>query len=141
MKNAFLVIEFHDNDFSKDFTDGLTRFYQDCKQDNLFKGEFDASERLIEINKAGLLHPILLNYIIGASYMNRAEHPVRFFDHDNFKQFIQADSFGVKIDHTHYQNYLSGFKIKFYKNEKAFHEWQNGEHCALNLHTGYVFSY
>ena len=78
MKYNYLVIEFHDNDFSRDFIGGLTRFYKDCCENNFFsKTDYDPSERLEQISKKNLLHPLLLNYFIGEIFPNHAEHVVR----------------------------------------------------------------
>lgn len=79
MRYNYLVIEFHDNDFTRDFTDALKKFYADCRSNNLFKGDkYDASERLKDINDGGLLEPILSNYVIGCCISNRPEHATRF---------------------------------------------------------------
>lgn len=142
MKYRYLVIEFHDNDFGQDFTDALKKFYADCKGNDLFKdNKFDPSERLEEISRAGLLHPILHNYVVGFCIVNRPEHATRFFDLEDWQTFVKPDGFGIKIDFEHYRKYLSEFEIKFYKDKKEFNKWQNGEHFALSLYDGYVWSY
>lgn len=130
MKNHFLSVEFHDNDFYYAFTEGLEEIWRYLDRWN--STDKTVRELIIETNKDDL-KDIIHRFIVfqdltfstlKAVGINRggfANGSLELPFNENEERMIR---------------YLGSFDIHFHDDNEFTKKWENGEHFYLNLHTG-----
>lgn len=130
MKNHFLSVEFHDNDFYYAFTEGLEEMWRYLDRWN----STDKTVReLIVQTDPNDLKDMIHRFVVFQDFLFPALKAVGI-DRGGFTNGSLELPFNEHGERM--VGYLGSFDIRFHDDNQFTKDWENGEHFYLNLHTG-----
>lgn len=144
MKNRYLEIKFHDNDFGHCFQEALKRIYNYIHDNNHHLLETDQTlvALFLELADQGILFEMIKKACVLEHLYNNIEFATRGLYRgkvswaiDNLRRVVQ-----IGEDFSRYDDYFN-FEIEFHDTTDFSKEWRNGEHYGLDIATGYIWSF